>query len=403
MSYSILNLKQDLTGAIHGTTLNQVNNLDGIINRAARQVLLDVDPQETKRIVEFTTPIFEDVWTYAIAEDVKGNRIFDIRPTANRLSSQIFNQDYSQQFDLSKTLSRANQFNIDFNSGIKTLNINAQLSVPPIVINQATSPTNNGTFTVGGGASSLETNNINSLVGGSSIQFNLDAGFATGYIETSDMDPLDLTDHLGQATEFFWTYLPTGADITNIEYRWGSSLNDYYSGSVTVNQSNTVFNNGWNQIAIPWDTATTTGTPDITAIDYLRITYTYNSTLQTAVLVNNIVSQLGQIMEYGYYSKYLFRDAITGAFQETVTDDSNLINLDTESYNILFNQVGYLVAQQLQGVDASFYDAPFFQNAYRDAIIRYKNMYKSELQKPRINYYNIVKGGYTRNLPRRYL
>ncbi len=400
--YSILDLKRDLTGVVHGTTLNQIVNLDGIINRAARQVLLDVDPQETKRIVQFTTPVFQQVWTYAIADDVKGNKIFDIRPIANRLPSQVFNQDYSQQFDLSKIQSLANQFNVNFNSSIKTLNINAQLSIAPTVVNGATSPTNNGTWTVGGGASSLTTQNINAINGASSIQFNLDAGQTTGFVETSDMDSIDLTDHLNQATEFFWTYLPTGSAITNINYRWGSSSGNYYSLNATVNQNNNAFNNGWNQIAFPWNSATVVGTPDVSDITYLRVTYTYNSTLQTAVLLNDIVSQLGQIMEYGYYSKYLFRDAITNVYQEKVTDDSNLINLDTESYNILFNQVGYLVAQQLQGLDALFYDAEFFQGTYEAEVERYKNMYKSELQKPKQIYYTINKGGYTRQLPRRY-
>lgn len=48
MSYNILDLKNDLEGVLHGTTNNQIQNLDGVINRAARQLLLDLDPQETK-------------------------------------------------------------------------------------------------------------------------------------------------------------------------------------------------------------------------------------------------------------------------------------------------------------------------------------------------------------------
>lgn len=402
MSYSILNLKQDLTGVVHGTTLNQIQNLNGIINRAARQLLLDVDPQETKRIMQFTTPVFEQVYTYAIAADVKGNKIFDIRPIANRLPSQVFNQDYSQEFDLSKLNSFVNQFNIDFNSSVKTLNINAQLSVPPIVVNQASGYNTNGTWTTGGGATAITTNNVNTISGAGSIQFNLSAGQTTGYIEVSNMDAVDLTEHLNQATEFFWTNLPTGSAITNVEYRWGSSSSNYYSRSATVNQANTAFNNGWNQLAYQWNGATVVGTPNVASITYLRITYTYNSTLQTAILVNDIVSQLGQIMEYGYYSKYLFRNASTGAYQETVLDDSDLINLDTESYNILFNQVGYLTAQQLQGLDALFYDANFFQEAYQTGVLRYQAMYKSEVQKPSQSYYLIPKSGYTNFIARRW-
>ena len=80
--------------------------------------------------------------------------------------------------------------------------------------------------------------------------------------------------------------------------------------------------------------------------------------------INLVECILGTILEYEYYSKYLFRDAVTGAFQETVTDDSNLINLDTESYNLLFNLTTFLAVQQQQGLDAMFYDGNFFGQAY---------------------------------------
>ena len=106
-------------------------------------------------------------------------------------------------------------------------------------------------------------------------------------------------------------------------------------------------------------------------------------------------------MEYVYYSKYLFRDSSTGTFQETVTDDSNLINLDTDSYNLLFNKTAYYIAQQLQGQDA-MYDASYWANEYKTALDRYKMMYKSEVQKPKVPYYGFPTPGYTGFLPRRW-
>ena len=67
--YDIQTLKQDITGMLHGTTANQIVGLTSdtnynLINRAARQLLLDLDPQETKRIVEFVGPIFNSVFAY---------------------------------------------------------------------------------------------------------------------------------------------------------------------------------------------------------------------------------------------------------------------------------------------------------------------------------------------------
>ncbi len=120
----------------------------------------------------------------------------------------------------------------------------------------------------------------------------------------------------------------------------------------------------------------------------------------TACKVNGLDSILGSILSYEYYSKYLFRNASTGAYQETVLDDSDLINLDTESFDLLTYKVASLAVQQQQGLDATFYDGPFFENKYQAALLRYKAMYKSELQKPQSSYYQVPRAGYN-NIPGR--
>src|ERR1700741_5041477 len=102
MAYSVLTLKNDLSGALHNTTNNEIANLDGVIDRAARQLLLDVDPQETKRTLEFVTPIFNTVYDYPIADDVKGNKIIDIFPQTQRIPRDVWAQTYNQAFDVAK-------------------------------------------------------------------------------------------------------------------------------------------------------------------------------------------------------------------------------------------------------------------------------------------------------------
>jgi len=83
-----------------------------------------------------------------------------------------------------------------------------------------------------------------------------------------------------------------------------------------------------------------------------------------------------------------------------VTDDSNLINLDTESYNLLLNLVAYYSLQQQQGLDAQFYDGNFFLQEYTQALAAYKAMYKSEIQKPQSTYYATPSKGYNRIIGR---
>lgn len=395
--YNITQLKNDLAGVLHGTKLNQITNLDGLINRAARQVLFDIDPQETKRLVEITGPIFDSVWDYPIPVDLKGNRVIDIRPQVDRNQGDILIQQYNQDFDVNKQWDQ-NSFTIQFNSSVKTIRINDAGLPAGIILNQVSSITDNGTWTVGGGASNLRVDNQNYVTGGGALTVDLLAGSPSGFIETSDMQPQDLSDHLNQATEFLYSYFPTASSISSVELRWGSSAADYYSSTASVTQMNTVFQNGWNLLSYLWSSATVTGAPDPSSITYLRVTWNYDMTLQTGVKANNLVSRMGRFMEMEYYSKFLFRDSTTGAYQETVTADTNLVNLDTESFNLLFNYVAYLAAQQQQGANALRNDAPMFQQLYLTGIDRYKAMYKSEVQKPRQTYYQQPNSSYSRYL-----
>lgn len=395
MAYSVLDLKNDLGGTLHGTTNNQIQNLDGVINRAARQLLLDVDPQETKRTVEFVAPIFNTVFDYPIAADVKGNKIIDLFPQVQRLPQDIWLQAYNQAFDVAKQniFSMANMFTINFNTSLKTLRINSPFLNAPQIVNQIDNITDNGTWAVGGTASNLSENNTNFAQGAGSLQFDATTGAA--YIENSDMTAIDLSNVANQSSFFVWVYVPTAANLTSVNLRWGSSTTDYYHRTVTQTQQGTVFVNGWNLCQFEWSGATVVGTPDDTAINYGRVTLNLTSAA-TAVKVNGMNSILGTILSYEYYSKYLFRNASTGAYQETVLDDADLINLDTDSYNLLFNQVGYLAVQQQQGMDALAYDGSFFLSEYQKGVLRYKSMYKSELQKPQSQYYAVADTSYNR-------
>ncbi len=402
MSYSIQDVNADLEGILHGTTTNKIEGLEKLYNRAARQLLLDIDPQETKRTLQFATPIFSGVNQYAIAPDVKGNRIIDIRPQVDRTGQDIWIQTYNQAFDVAKNqcFAAGNMFTMNFNTGLKTLLINAPFLPAPLIPNQVSTIASNGTWAVGGGASALAVDNQNFVYGGGSLSFSLPNG--AGYMENSDMTAVNMTTYINQGTLFLWAYMPTGSEFTSVNLRWGSSVADYYSVTATQTQQSTAFVNGWNLIEFPWVGASTTGTPDAAAVDYMRVTFN-TTAVQTAAKLNYITLALGAYLEYEYYSKYLFRDSVTGVFQERVTDDSNLINLDTESYNLFINLAAALAAQQQQGLDALFYDGSFFAQKYADGIARYKSLYKSEAQKPQTSFYIMpTNPGYGRYLGRRF-
>jgi hypothetical protein len=395
VSYSIQNVNTDLEGALHGTTTNQIEGLFALYGRAARQLLLDIDPQETKRTALFASPIFNGVNYYALASDVKGNRLIDIRPQVSRTPRDVWSQKYNQEFDILKQniFASGNMFTMNFNTGVKTILINAPFLPSPVIQNQVSAITGSGTWAVGGGASALAADNQNYVYGGGSLSFTLPSG--AGYLENSTMTSTDLTTYLNQGTFFLWVYMPTGSSFTSVNLKWGSSSSAYYGVTSTTTQQGTAFQNGWNLLSFPWAGNTTVGSPTVTAINYLKVTFN-TTAVQTGAHLNYITVALGNYLEYEYYSKFLFRDSTTGAFQETVTDVSNLINLDTETYNLFFNLAASLAVQQQQGLDALFYDGNFFAQKYAEGIAKYRLLYKSEVSKPATQYYAMPNKRYGR-------
>ncbi len=133
----------------------------------------------------------------------------------------------------------------------------------------------------------------------------------------------------------------------------------------------------------------------------MQVIWNYVGAAQDGVLLNSIYSRLGVISEIEYYSKYLYQDAITGAFQETITDNSNIINLDTETRNLLYLLTCNYAVQQIQGLDALFFDDQFFQQKYNLALAEYKAQYKSEWQKPKSTYYSMPNASYLSRISKR--
>lgn len=346
-------------------------------------MLLDIDPQETKVIAQI--PIFNSVYDYPCPTDLKGNAEIDIFPQVNRQWQDYYQQQFNQDFDLSKITALTDSFTVLFNSATKSLRINAPTLTSPTSVNQASATSNNGTWTADGVvATGLTANNTNYQSNGGALQFNLTSG--TGYLSNSTSGTVSLSSMLNQGSMFCYVYLPTGSQFTSITMAWGSSSSNYYSVTATQNQLGVAFNNGWNLIQFPWLGATVTGTPNPASITYLKVSFITTAT-QTGVLLNNIFMGMPLLCNIEYYSKYLFRDGITGVFKEIPTSTNDNINLDTETYGAFLYQCGMILAQQQQGVDALFYDASYFTNKYEAVIEIYKALYKSEKTIPTATYY----------------
>lgn len=390
MPYSIGQLKSDIVAVLHGTTLNQITGINALIQRAGRKLLNDMDPIETERKVVIATPLYDKVYDYACPEDLKDDRIIDIFPQVHRKLRDRFFQMYQEEFDLYKgIIVGQGDWTIEWNTYQKYIRIQKQLT-SPILVNPATTITGSGTWVPGGNATDLRNDNLNYVYGNSSLKFDLAIGSdpSAGYLENSTFLPINLLREDNEGVLFAYVYVPTPDDIISFDLRWGSSTSDYFSQTVATNFFGNSFEVGWNLLKFEWSTATETGVVDPEKIDYLRFTVNYNGDAQSGVRLNSITSQLGTIYLMKYYSKYLFRSGITGAFKETVTSDLDLINLDITSYNIFINLCAYFAVQQQKSNNGPF-DAQFFLGEYEKEKARYVQKLRSQTIKPQSSYYKM--------------
>lgn len=397
-NYSISQIGDEIAAMGHGNTLNQIVNLYGVYNRAARRMMEDVDLQETRVVASFGK-VYNSVWDYPVFTDMKGNSIADFYPQANRTSLDDYGSQYGQDFDLQKNYSVKPDFSVKYNAGERTLRVNAPNLPSGTQINPADNVSDNGTWTSGGGASAPISNSVfytDGVTG--SVQVNLSAGQTVGNVKNTTVQALDLTNNYNSnANIFFWVYLPTASAFTSIALQMGSSTANYYTQTgITTDFMGNAFVNGWNLISIPFTSMTVAGTPVLTSITYLDVIFNYNGTQQVGVLINQFYARIGVLFNTEYYSKYLFRDGTTGIFQEQVTADTNIVNLDTDGLNLFIFASGAEATQQMQGLDALFYDSGDFENRYQTSLANYKNKYKGEKTKPHAYYYNQPRAGYRR-------
>lgn len=540
MAYTVANLKNDLEAIIHGTSINKVQNITDLINRSARELLLEVDPIETIRSQQIANAVYDQVYNYAAPADLKGNRVISIRPQVLRDAGDKATQRYEEEFDQFK---RDEDFTVVYDSGVKFLRYSKNLT-NPIVVNACNDLTDNGTWsaiiekldvsqtTVSTGQSlgitgdseilaqsftvtennmtrvsfrtgaintsssdvvvsiqgdaagdpdgvdlvsvtitndnwvandwiktinlptalvasttywlvftpsstdaankkeisidndgsgitgqtlkrfdggswvdvsrdiaveiyvncstntNLTKNQLNYISGGASLNFDVTNCGTVAAVENSTMTAVNLSEQEDQAGLFVWVYMPV--TITEAILLWGSSSNNYWSNTTTTRQDALTFQVGWNLLRFDWNGAFEIGSPDSTAIDYIKILLTYDGNSDTDYRIDNITSQTGRIFDIYYYSSYLFQNSTTGVWKEETDDDDDIINLDVEGRNLLLWRVSLYAAQQIQSGESSF-DVSFFMTEYDKALKIYKNKYKSQVKSVKQAYYRIPK------------
>lgn len=165
--------------------------------------------------------------------------------------------------------------------------VNHDSKYKSITLHDCDSATSNGTWQVGESSSSntsdaenLTLDTVEFKQGSGSINFDVDVSDSVNNratISNQDFAALDLTSYVDLASLVFWAYIPDVTNFSSITAYWGSSTSDYYSATVTTDYTGNAFVAGWNRIKVNWADTSTTGSPDVTAIDYIRLDFNYGA------------------------------------------------------------------------------------------------------------------------------
>lgn len=381
MAQTVLTLKDELAGMLHGTNIDDVHYPLGVFYRAARQMMADCDPFELKRLAPLTTPIYEGIFTYAAPADLDMNGVIDLRPQVNRNAGDIIDQRFSARFDQFKD---NDTVTVEYVNGTKVIRIAKQLN-GPVRFGDFGSTTG---WAVGGDATNLTKDKLYKTYGSASLNFDLDGAGVTGYIENSTITSVDLSTHENVSRLFLDVYFPDADLITNVILRFGNDNANYYSVTKTSPFDRSSFVDGWNTVDFDWNGATETGNVDASAMDYVRVTITYDGTAETDIRVDNLRSILGDIYELQYYSNYMFLDATTNAMKEQPETDDDLVNLEPQTMNVYLHKVAEMAAQQAQQQGTTV-DITYFSAEYQKALNNYQSLFPSEKNKPKSFYYKV--------------
>lgn len=347
---TINQVKEHLTGLLHGGTLNKVRNINQMFERVQNSMLSKVDPIDTIRVQSLSNTIHDDIYNYSLPSDYK--KIIDLIPQNGRNINDSSSRILSGYFDLQKNI-KEKKVSIEGSEGSKIIRINWR-SKQPKTLNQLNSLTANGTWSAFGTSTGLIADNIDYVSGNGSIKFDL-ATTGDG-IQNTSMTAVNLTDEDEVADLFMWFKVKNSADLallTSVSLVWGNDLTtNYWTSTQTVQADGSAFKIGWNIVKFPWSTATETGTVAPSTIDSAKITFATTGAIEDLRL-DNITVSIGRNFDLKYYSKYIFRNTAGTLISQPTTDDDEVL-LDNDAMQIFLLECVIAAAQQMEGADSTF-------------------------------------------------
>lgn len=346
MSKLVSDLKNSVSGLLQGADLSNVTNLNGSIERAARTLIQKAGIPEA--IGRTSITLYNGVDTYTAPTTIFGTGLIDARPSGQRRSMMDYvYKDFVADFDRTKSgVSNGYMVSFEFDKGTGLIRIVQSIATPKVTLDTMTSLTG---WTASGSASTPVLDYSDYYQVNASMRYTL-SGASSGYLSKT-ISSLNLTQYQGVGVIFLAIETPSSTNLTSLDIRLGSDSNNYYSLSVTSGFLGAWTSGKWTLIAFDLAQASTTGTPTITAMTYVRVGVTHAATL-TNFRVGGMWISLPFPSELYYRSAAIFKHSTNDPLA-TITDDTDVIILNDSAYTLLEYEAAITIAMQSGGSLAS--------------------------------------------------
>jgi hypothetical protein len=216
------------------------------------------------------------------------------------------------------------------------------------VLNACSSLTEDGTWAVSGDGSGLATDESIVSDGPTSLRFDVTGSGGTTTLTCSGMEAKDVSAY-EKGYAFIDLYVPRTnvTTLASVTLDIGSDASNYLSVTATTRHRGDAILGGWGKIGFDLTTRTDTGTPDLEAVTYIRMTLDHGTSgTDGTYRVDSVFLALPTYYELPYYSTKNIEDA-TGARKQKVTATSDTVLCPDE-----FRSAYAYKAMQLAAVEA---------------------------------------------------
>lgn len=344
MLKTVSELKDSVAAILSGLDLSNVDNLNGALERAARVLVQKADVPEASGTQNIT--LYSGVFDYACDPRIFGTAINDIRPQGiSRPITDYAYKTFGEQFDRTKGyLPNGTMTTFEYQNGIPIIRIVSKIPQQQNVIDRMSDTTG---WIAAGSASGLVQDSAVYYQAPASLRFTL-TGASTGTLTKTLQSPIDLSSYEGVGVAFLAIEIPataTASDLTSIALKLGSDSSDYSLVTATEGFLGAWVSNNWLIVAFDEALASTVGTPNWGAIQYVQVSLTTLSTMINFRVGGLWICQPSpaQIL---YQSAAIFIPADSQTAETTITSNTDTIVLNDPAYSIYEYESALSVLQQ---------------------------------------------------------